>query len=805
MRRLGQLLLALLLLGAGLLLSQQLGSWWQHASRQPAQVQDLSVQSRPATVYFLREDAWLTFPLLSQTDHTRVLTHAAAAAGTPAEQPLQYSLQYQVLDQSQRVLHEGRWTHRTRIPPPVTSEGRLLPRNLYADSDLAVAGGQALILQLTGMTEARYLRLRLLPLDAPLRSVAARVYYEERLTPARASILWERLSQRSREQLSRGVIYPPALILPAERSLLLQRQWQPIGPQESDTLPGRLYSLLGDEEDDVLTAPVNPAGLYLDAHRHGVIPILADGNYLLSFLPLQPDAGPVHLQLSHFGEQVAAAQVTRLSLEPGQQQASLPLTPGILQVQATQPGRFDLRAAQAPGISLLPPPGYLRARHLRPQSVVELALSPAASGQIPLRLDLRLWGAGQPLPASTRLQALYRLYDSSGQLLASAPLQADVLPSLLDRIATTPELADLSEPASFFLRLPPQAARLQLEASQNLLVSAWTRPADLPHQTRVPQDYYAWQSDGERQPGWFVLRPPQSDPQLDVSIHTQLRPPQRDPQLIAGRYRWQSLDPQLQARGARLLLPLQPDDPVRASALPASFTALANGLQTIELQAPQTGHQLRPQLLFLRESSAPFSLRLNIDGRDWHYALTGTRGAVLLPALAPGQHRLHLDASTRASWLLNYRMPEAGGWMLRQAYALEDVPLRFHLQHTAGEHRLLGARFYSRAPAGGSTRIRLQIRPGALAAGAAREWTYTERIYELAPDADQAQVGYLLDQQQGRVSSGLPLLFELGDDLASGMLDIRWERLDGAPGHLVFHEILPGEQARADSFLEIRP
>ena len=886
MRLLGYLLLLLLLTAAGWLGLRQLPGLWRPGEPAPALLQGSDLPHQSASVYFPDSEQWLTFPLVSQPEHVRVLSHVAASASTPEDQPLQYSLRYQLLDEDLAVLQEGSWTHRTRIPPALLHQGRLLPHSLYADSSLRVASGQDFILQLAGLPTAHYLRLRLQPLEPPLLRVAARVYYEERLTPARAAVVWERLSQDNRDALTRDLIYPPALSLPEERRNLLQRQWQPVGPLETGARQGRLYTLDTREIAQETGSPVVEVrnGRFVAPQRYAVLPIVEAGEYQIDFTPAVPvsapncrsqlagdpscprtkelaaEAAPVKsavagsqprsageneamdpgsaaaptqnatLQLTWYSERVE--QPPELSL-PLDAHGSLrrTLEPGLLLVRASQPGRIELHAVSAPGDSLLPPPSNLRTQRLRENAPVVFTLSPSEQGSLPLRLDLRAWSESRMLPASLPLAADYRLFDADNRQIGAGQLRASSQPSAFDYLPATPEQQDLSDPASFYLRLPGRTARVEVSLPPPapaqppvtttppvLLVNAWTRPADLPHRTRVPQDYYLWSSDPMMQPGWFILRPPEvTAADAELAVQVQPRPPQRDPQLLAGRFLWQALEPQLNARGARLLLPLQPDDAVRPSALPVYYSPLASGSQTVELQTALAATPLRPQLLYLRDSAQPFNLQLNIGGQMLRQSLSGRRGLLPLPALPPGRHPLQLSSDGNARWLLNQRMPGPGSYQLRLGYALERTPLQFSLQRPAGQRRLVGARFYA-SDAGSTsataTHIRLRVQPATalarlplseLQGGPSSRWTHSERIYELTPPPRQALTGYLLDQQQGRVAEGLPLLFELADDLPAGPLQLSFERLDGSPGYLVFYEIIPGEPLRVDSFQEIRP
>ncbi|MBE0490192.1 MAG: hypothetical protein IBX53_14050, partial [Halomonas sp.] len=360
-------------------------------------------------------------------------------------------------------------------------------------------------------------------------------------------------------------------------------------------------------------------------------------------------------------------------------------------------------------------------------------------------------------------------------------------------------------------RLPPEVVRFEVTSRQRLLANAYTRPDDLPHRTRVPVDYYAWRGDGEGQPSWFLLQPSETRMQEQSSaqrapdtsrvLHVQSRPPERDPQLLAGRYQWQALDPQLSARGARILVPLRGEERLRPSGLPAYFQPLEPGTQTVEIATPGVARSLEPQLIYLRETSEPFRLHLRIDGNSMRHELIGRRGDISLPPLSAGRHEVELDASTSGTWLMNYRYPDESGYLRRMAFRLDEATLSYPVDKRE-DGQLVGARFYSLGDAGDSSTVRVRVESAALTSRPTREWTHLERFYQMTPTAEEAGVGYVLDQQRERLAHGQPMLIDLGSDIPDGSVTVEFSLHSGAPGYVVFHEVLPGEHERARGFRE---
>ncbi|WP_144049354.1 hypothetical protein, partial [Vreelandella massiliensis] len=563
MRLLGRLLLILLLVIVAAFLYPPLRALFQVPPPAPAVVQQLGLDARASTVYFLPEDDWLTFPVISQAQRLRVLTHAGADPAAEQDVPMRYALEYELLDGNREPLHAGRYTQETRLPQPLIKDGVPVPRNLYGDRALAVAAGQSFNVQLEALPQTAYVRLRLKPLAPPLENVAVRVYYEERMSERQASVAWERLSQAQKERLSQGALYPPELLTRQERLNLLERQWQPVGPLGTNPAQGVLFSIQGaDAYIDPNLMPRSP-GLYAGPDRLGVLPIEKEGRYRLQFTPLFDEGLEPELSLRHVTEQLEAPPEERVTLSGEPLSSEHVLSPGLLVVTPNQPGMVDLWPVEEPEQSALPEPRFLRAWSVQPGLSAAFQLLPGDEVGTSLRLDLRAHGEGEPLPEEKTIEAEYRLLDAQGKEVDQGRLAADVMPSMIDRVANTQPIADLSDPARFYLRLPPDAVRLEVTSRQPLLANAYTRPDDLPHRTRVPVDYYAWQGDEAGQPSWFILQPPTSQapaPETSQVLHVQSRPPERDPELLAGRYQWEALEPQLSARGARILVPVRGEE-----------------------------------------------------------------------------------------------------------------------------------------------------------------------------------------------------------------------------------------------------
>lgn len=810
MRVLGRLILLLLFFAGAVVLYPPLRGLFQVPPPAPSLVQQLDLKARASTVYFLAEKDWTTFPVINQTARIRILTHAGVDPETQRQKPLRYGLQYQLLNDQQEVLKEGDYTHETQLPLPQYKRGVAFDPNVYTDRDLAVASGQFINLQVEGLPQAAYLRLRLKPLKEPLMNIAVRVYYEERMNERRASVTWERLNQKQKENLAEGIIYPPELLSRQERLNLLERQWQPIGPLGAEPNQGILFNLQGGLPARASEPQLRMPGLYAAPDRPLVLPVPASGQYRIQFTPLFEGASPLQLELKNVTETFQEPLLNTLPLTGKPASLHHEFSQGLLVVTPTQPGMLDGWAlSQEKPTSLLPEPSYLRTWLVQAGLPLQYQLVQGAGVAAALKIDLRAYGEGRVLAKENPLQVHYRLLDAQGRSIDQGRLEAIAPLTLFDRIATAPQVPDLSEPASFFLRLPPDAVRLELSSEQKLLANAYTRPRDLPHRTRVPQDYYPWRGEEPAQPGWFILQP-MNEPGRSLPsqgatsrlLHLQSRPLDRNAELLSGRYQWQSLDPQRSARGARMLMPLEGEESLRPRGLPAYYQPLEPGSQTVEIASPGVTRQLKPQLIYLREQSGPFKMRLAMGGERIQQELIGRRGQIDLPPIVPRRHRVDLAVNTQGIWLMNYRYPDQKGYILRMGFRLEKEPLRYQVQKRSGDSQIIGARFYSLGEKGAQSQIQVRLLPGPIGAKPTREWTHLERLYQIEPPAEASGVGYVLDHQYERVAHGQSLFLDLGSDLPEGLIQVDFSLLGGAPGYLIFHEILPGEHERTRSFRE---
>lgn len=805
MRILGRSLIGLILLALLLWVGRSL--WPQALSWRlqggltvpPAAVATVS------TVYQL-EQQWLTFALPAGSRLLKILSNAnlplAAAvpdAGTP------YVLEYRVLDGAGAELSAGLYHHRSaplfsRGQPP----GELRPAAYYLEKDLQPAAGRILLLNLQGLAEPAQLQLRVQPGAPEVASVALRLYHLEQESEHKLGFLWQRLSQGQRQSLARSSVYPPELLSAAEKLNLVRQGWRPIGPQGvagEDYVSRQLY-LLGGETEEGFDPPVVPAGLLVSAAHCGILPLPADGGRLrLELLPAlierQPAAGAA-LNLTWHGLEAGQRRSYPLVWESGGTSFSATIPPGLLEISA--PGAVVVRAYLVDGereTEITPPPLYLRGYRTAPDQELIYPIEHVAGTSTPLRLDLRVFVAAAATALPERATLDYAWLDAAGKVIHRGSYALAPRPSRYDRLAEAGLDQLLAEPNSLYFDLPAAVTQLRLAASVPVLASAYTRPADLLRELRVPEPAPVAGAEEERQPAWFALRPLGHESMQragrSLLLLLQRRPPTEErPEIRAGHYLWEDFHPEGAWRGRYLLTRREPHAPRRLEALPATYLPLPlEGEARLALVSELGQPSVAPELLWQRSSAAPLSLGLLVDDTlFWSGEVAGAGGQLALPPLPAGPHRLRLQGAGEGRFYLSHGEGAGPTYLKRLANRFDRSGLSFVLDKRPGA-QVLSARLYVPRNHRGASRVRVTVEgPPRIASGPLLEWSFLDREYEIHPDP-QETVPVL--QTAELVDGGQPFFIPLGADLPAGRYRLRFALEQGPGGYLILARLTPGQ------------
>lgn len=777
---------------------------WE-AIRKQAVDEDLLKNADTDLGYVLTDDQWISFPLTGNTRKIKVVSNAGTTkeiSMLPAEE-YRYTLEYEIRSKGENeVLQKGRFYHLSKLTRYQHAEAEELHAgSLYLDPEIIPVDGRVLTLQsVNGPSgqKAEVMRIRLAEKAPNVKDVLLRVYTIEQSTQPQELYNWQRFSIQWRQQHARGNVYPYDFLSDEEKINLLNNQWSVVGPLG---VPGRdyrvrvLYTLkvFGDEPFFEDAAQYQPS---IGPQQVMTLAIPVEGmNLRFTFTPGMPQVQPSgkSVKIEWFGSTPARRNQLDVPLnDSGETVVESSFALGLLEIRAPVPMDVAIQKRTEHGWEdWRPQPLYSRATLCDSMEGVVFTIGPGGSEPIPLRLSLRV-----PISLESRRQVkveyeLLGLPGGKGQFLLTSQ------PSRYDRLVVQGMEAPVSEPVIYFWNLPPQVTGIRLTSTAPVLISAATRPYDLAHLVRVPEDYQRTSiNDPERQSVWFPVLPDAYlelfQQQRSVLLHIQQRPPVDDPNLLAGQYLYESLRPSLQWTGRYLLLPPDREPGLRPPASTSIFYPLLQGMNRVNITDENKMYVARPQLLFFRENNTlPVSVTMDLDGRPYFKTqLHGLSGQVRLPALDIGEHRLSVSVSGKTSLYMNYLQRKEEGYQLRFATRLTEKGLFFDYQRKEGEKERLSFAFFS-PEAGKRTIIRVRLLPEPmLSGGPGPDYTLFDRRFDIkGPETEPVRI---LSLGKRRVGEGRKFFFPTGGDLPPGKYTIAVSLEDGPGGYIILSRITPG-------------
>ncbi len=250
---------------------------------------------RQVVGYELKREEWLPFPLNQNGPVVRVLTNAVVPLNAPSldTNEWDYSLLYRLLDGNGAIIHEGEYQHHTRLTRfQLSTQGPYFTPAMFRLGERTLADTRIFPLNIKGQEPPLTLWLKLKAQEPIIEQVVARVFREELVQAEKASLLWNRLSPESRDQIAKSTLYPGDLLTERERSALMGDLWRPQGPrgvpgEDFQAVPFLVWEDAIEERFFVSGRPVPPQGFPFGAGRYGVIPVPEQGGRLR--LELKPE------------------------------------------------------------------------------------------------------------------------------------------------------------------------------------------------------------------------------------------------------------------------------------------------------------------------------------------------------------------------------------------------------------------------------------------------------------------------------------------------------------------------------------
>lgn len=780
---------------------------------QPLAQDERLQQSSAAIVYRLQRDDWLTFNLpRSGEPFYRVLSNAdIAKTADETTAPWGYAIEYRLLDESDAVLETRSYYHRTRVSRIADENGQAgdIPA-FYLEGNENPADGRVMLLRTDEFPTADKIQLRLYRASAPVEGAVVRLYQRERLPDHKLTHRWTRINENKKTRLSRGNVYGKEWLTEREQQALLRYHWAPLAPQGitgDDNLRRVLY-VLGDGDSVQPSRSILPEGLLVEPGHNGTIPVPLHGGLLHMTLQRIDNSRGGNLVFRWQGESDRSRFERHISFDDIKAGRALALpAAGLLDISSDQPVIITAELTRADGtrLDITPDTAFLRTYHASADQWVDYTVVHLGKRRTPLRIDFRRL---MTQPGNTNLVLTYRLLNSAGKNTFEGSCQGEAVSSLYDRLyGETDAYTLISDSLHCYLHVAANIDTVRVRLSAPGLVAGYTIPPDLITRVRVPEDYYSYDPEQRRLPGWYGIAP-ENEEQLIRNLRMQRlvwqqRPAEDDPEVLAGRYLWEEFHPRGNWRARYLLNPRDDQLPLPDRALKAVFHEINNSeTLPVTLVADPGKRSVRPRLSFLRADKVPLGVKIFIDNQQLlAREIRGRRGELRLPDIPAGMHRLRITSATPVRWFMNQVRADSPTWIKRLAVRIDQNPQSFVYHKQQRDEMLTG---HLQVPWNQQTPVRLRVRisgPRRNGIIGSDGWSLTDREFLVTPDNSQEVP--VLNSRKETVDKGRRIYIPLRSDLSAGDYRISvW--LEGADtrGYLSLYRLTPGLHERRQLFRE---
>ncbi|GEM_PF-1440431 len=753
--------------------------------------------------YRLSQDQWLEFPVPAASEQIKVISNASVpqVVAEIADAEWHYALQFQIIGTRDEILDDQIYHHRSHITRYInqTGDGGQL-RSYFLDPSISIADGRQMLLDIADRSDVKLFRLRLHSRSEDIHFVVARAYAPEKVAGHKLAASWQRMSERKKENLAKGNVYPSHLLSTVEKRNLLHKQWRPMGPVGVDGthyFPKMLYSFSGQEKEN-FKEEILPVGLEIDTFHHGVVPIPEHGGELrLEFRVVAenlPDQDQT-IRLSWFGRTAKRYWQNSIAY-PGESEFSTvgQVEGGYLLIESPIAliARAYLRTYN--GEAEITPELLLNRLYIgTPELPVEYSIHHSGGNPTPLRIDLRRSFEINQNEQSDNSQVDYQLLDEEHRVILTGALKLPDQVSFFDRLRGGSVEYRISDPIRHYLLIPPDASQIRLSHSASAMVNVYNRPYLLPKITRVPEDAFPVWADPQPLPSWFLLKPTNAREltiaQQSVLLLGQSRPPLERVGSLNDSDEWEYYKPEINQGSDFLFVPLEVtsgSDPNRDQALASIFCEIPSGVDvSVKLKAHGGLRSIKPQLVHLQNSVKRFELNVLLDAQKLHHTNRIARhGITYLPRLSTGGHRLHLETDSSSRFFMNHIANCKGiSYSKRRVHRIGRRGLKFIFHKKTVGKEVLSGRIYSENDSTARTVFDIDIEnikrsvmnpyPG---------WTFQKRHFDVGPVEGIA--AYVLQGTPRTLNSGQSFFIPFAEDLPPGDYRVSFSSPDMANGYL---------------------
>ena len=248
---------------------------------------DFDLQQRIAVsnasfVYVLERERWIEFKLPVGADNIRLISNANidASLSTEVTDTWKYALNYQVLDKQGDIIQDKVYHQHASLNKVENSDtNQSFVPNFYLSGKLMPLDGQSFYISLNTLPEAERVRIRLDNTDPEVLDAVVRLYYFEKIPEHRIDLIWKRMSDKRKEKMASGNIYPLDLLTKQEIDNLLLTFQRPLSPEgiENYAYKSRILYSMQTYEGERVYDPIVLYGVLINERYRGVIPIPENG------------------------------------------------------------------------------------------------------------------------------------------------------------------------------------------------------------------------------------------------------------------------------------------------------------------------------------------------------------------------------------------------------------------------------------------------------------------------------------------------------------------------------------------------
>ena len=783
----------------------------------------------------LSNDAWVEFQLPTGATTIRLLTNGAVDTSTNPKRSLsnprsglKYSVKYQLLSKSRRLIHESDYHFRSRTKQILDFESqKMINPLLFGKSGLLATQTRMAQFSCTRFTyggrlaEPTILRVKILNQDPEVQEVVARVDSRCLRKDLDKRSVMQRISQRAKDRVSKCCVYDHALLSDSERKSLLR--WQSISAAPIGKTEQRFLYFIGDDEDIEIGQDIIPSGVLLLPERVVAIPV-PDGEGMLRIeceRLMQGDSQPYRIAMNWNGNDSTSNWRDARTIDAKKESFELATDGGLLELQSDSQTVINAYwrksvsdAERQSEIDITPEPQFQRSS-LCDSRDVTFSISHINNRSTPFRLTARV-GIGSifrtagletsetqettdvnefdevlnPVPIN------WHYMDDHGSVVQSGQLKLAVVPSRYDMFWYSNQAHMVSEVQRFHFEVPGHVAQIKFEMPANqpncTLLTGAVRPAGMPAVTSVPGDYLAFEKSQSTNRKWFILHPDDHDELVQQNrsfiIRAQPRSVETDPAMAAGLFDWIKFTPKNESIARQLLVPQSDIQQIRQQAYHATFyeldTARDYAFEPFDGQV-----DVARKLMFLGEQ-APGRVRLYVNDRLLlDEEVLSMRGEFDLENRSiPQQGILRIETEFPTKLFVGGCQVDAPRKFLkRSANRLHDGRISFEFDKKSNEEELVTLLVYCESDSNAEKQCRLKVdiesgREGVRGAGFSREsasisdsWTIRNRIFELQESSEEDS--YIVGSS-GKLNAAYRCFLKVGSDLPPGKYTVNAELLD---------------------------